>query len=68
MLPQDELKVDYFWIHENYNPTTLDNDISILLLSREVNINIYTPVCLAGRSDENSFDKKTAWAYGETGN
>ena len=51
--------------HESYNKKTSDYDITIIELAKEVDINTYTPACLAKTSDSNSFDGKKAWAYGD---
>ena len=51
--------------HEDYDIKTQDYDITIIELAKEVDINTYTPACLAKTSDNNSFDGKMAWAYGE---
>ena len=53
--------------HESYNSKIepSDYDITIIELAKEVDINIYTPACLAKTSDNNSFDGKMAWAYGD---
>ena len=39
-------------------------DIAILQLAKEVDLNTYTPACLAKTSDTTTFDGKTAWVYG----
>ena len=53
--------------HENYNETetTFDNDITIIELAEAVDLNIYTPACMAKTSDTTTFDGKNAWVYGE---
>ena len=47
--------------HESYAPAggSLNNDITVLELAEEVDINIYTPACLAQTSDTTTFDGKT---------
>ena len=53
--------------HENFSTEddgTFINDISLLELEEEVDINIYTPACLAQTSDTNTFNGKTAQVYG----
>merc|ERR1712061_587840 len=52
--------------HESYAPAggSLNNDITVLELAEEVDINIYTPACLAQTSDTTTFDGKTAYVYG----
>ena len=53
--------------HENYKPATgsLDNDITVLELMEEVDLNTFTPACIAQTSDATTFDGKNAWTYGE---
>ena len=41
------LAVAAIFSHENYDSFTLDNDISLLELAEEVDINTYTPACMA---------------------
>ena len=48
--------------HPQYNPTNSDNDIALLKLAEPVDINIYTPACLARAGD--SFVGEMAWVYG----
>ena len=50
---------------ENYNKVTTDNDITIIELAQEVDLNTYTPACMAKTSDTTTFDGKNAWVYGE---
>ena len=52
-------------IHEKYNHNTNDNDIAIIELPKEVDLNTYTPACMAKTTDTNNFDGKTAFVYGE---
>ena len=51
--------------HESYAPAggSLNNDITVLELAEEVDINIYTPACLAQTSDTTTFDGKTMQCY-----
>ena len=53
--------------HENYKPATgsLGNDITVLELMEEVDLNTFTPACIAQTSDATTFDGKNAWTYGE---
>ena len=48
--------------HESYAPAggSLNNDITVLELAEEVDINTYTPACLAQTSDTDTFNGKTA--------
>ena len=50
--------------HENYSDFSLINDISLLELEEEVDLNTYTPACLAQTSDTDTFDGKMAQVYG----
>ena len=50
-------------IHPNYSEFTFINDIALLKLSEEVDLNIYTPSCIAETSD--NFAGQKAWVYGE---
>jgi len=34
-------------VHQNYNRITLSNDIALLKLAEDINLNTYTPACLA---------------------
>ena len=43
---------------------SLNNDITVLELAEEVDINTYTPACLAQTSDTDTFNGKTAQVYG----
>ena len=49
-------------LHENYDDETMDNDIAVIELPEVVDLNIYTPACMARSSDTNSFDGKKALA------
>ena len=57
--------VTSFIKHENFNLTSLDNDIALIELAEEVDLTTYTPACLAKTSDTTTFDGKNATAYGE---
>merc|ERR1712227_766171 len=61
-----DVKVKPIMNHENYKPATgsLNNDITVLELMEAVDINVYTPACLAQTSDTTTFDGKTAQVYG----
>ena len=50
--------------HEDYNTVTTDNDITIIELAQEVDLNTYTPACLAKTEDTTTFDGKLALVYG----
>ena len=66
VLPESKIAITGYKIHERFNQKTFDADLCIIRLAREVNINIYTPVCLARTADRDRFYGKIAWAYGET--
>merc|ERR1712106_203535 len=48
--------------HPSYNPETSNNDIALLKLSEEVDLNVYTPSCVADTGD--TFEGQKAWVYG----
>ena len=50
--------------HEKFNTYTIANDIAVLELSEDVDIETYTPVCMAKTSDSKSFYGKPAKTYG----
>ena len=52
--------------HENYKPATgsLNNDITVLELDEEVDLDTFTPACLAQTANTTAFDGKTAQVYG----
>ena len=64
-LPEMTIDVASITNHENYDDSTIDNDIAIIELAEEVDLTIYTPACLAKTSDTTTFDGKNAWVYGE---
>ena len=51
--------------HEKFIIDTYDNDITIIELAQAVDLNTYTPACMAKTSDTTTFDWKNAWVYGE---
>ena len=51
--------------HEKFIIDTYDNDITIIELAQAVDLNTYTPACMAKTSDTTTFDWQNAWAYGE---
>ena len=53
--------------HPDYVPKEkfkIHHDITVLKLAKEVDLDIYTPACLAQTTDESTFDDKTAQVYG----
>ena len=51
-------------VHEDYNPTTGENNIAVLELAVKIDTDVYPPACLAKTSDTTSFDGKMAEAFG----
>ena len=66
VLPESRLAVASYKIHESFDWRTFEADICIIRLARDVNIDIYTPVCLARTFDRGRFSGRFAWAYGES--
>ena len=62
-----ELNIDVasYVNHESYK--TSNYDITIIELSEAVDLNTYTPACMAKSSDTTTFDGKSAWIYGKAG-
>ena len=46
-ISEQVLSVAHIKTHEQYDAATSNNDIALLVLEEEVDIGIYTPVCLA---------------------
>ena len=63
-LTEMTIEVASFTNHEDY--VFPDNDIVIIELAEALDLNTYTPACLAKTSDTNTFDGKNAWVYGKT--
>ena len=61
-IPRKVLEVSKIINHASFVASTVDYDISLLKLSEEVDLNIYTPACLPETTD--NFEGKKAWAYG----
>ena len=51
------------FVHEGFDYDTFDNDISLIKLAREVDLDLFTPVCLP-RGDMNK-DNVNVWITGE---
>ena len=62
-LTEKTIDVTKYTNHESFTMPT--NDIVVIELAEEVDLNVYTPACLAKTSDATTFDGKNAWIYGE---
>ena len=62
-LTEMTIDVTSYTNHESY--VFPDNDIVIIELTEAVDVNTYTPACMAKTSDTTTFDGKNAWVYGE---
>ena len=47
ILPEKTVNVTALHIHRDFDLRNLDNDIALLELAEEVDLNIYTPACMA---------------------
>ena len=65
-LEERELRVSTITNHEDYRASSaaLYNDVSVITLSEELDLGVYTPACLAKTTDTTTFDNKTAQVYG----
>jgi len=65
-IPEKTISVSKITNHPSYAPAggSLNNDITVLELAEAVDLNVYTPACLAQTSDESTFYGKTAQVYG----
>ena len=64
ILPRKVLKVSKYIKHPKWDTTTSNADIALLKLSEKVDLNTYTPACMANTGDD--FTGKTAWVYGKS--
>jgi len=62
LIPRKSVKVSRIIKHENYNAENSDNDVALLKLSEPVDLNVYTPACVARSGD--TFIGQNAWVYG----
>jgi len=62
LIPRKSVNVIRIITHENYNAENSDNDVALLKLQEPVDINIYTPACVAQTGD--TFIGQNAWVYG----
>jgi len=62
ILPRKVLKISKYIKHPDYDKLTSNADIALLKLAEKVDLNTYTPACMANTGDD--FTGKTAWVYG----
>ena len=64
-LPEKTISVARALRHEGFNKTEAINDLALLELGEEVDISVYTPVCLPPHhSSSKTYFGKRAWVYG----
>ena len=64
-LPEKTISVARALRHEGFDKTESINDLALLELSEEVDIKVYTPVCLPKPdSSPDSYFGHRAWVYG----
>ena len=56
------IRVESYILHPQYMVDG-SKDIAMIKLAEEVDLNVFTPVCLANIGDD--FTGRNAWAYGE---
>ena len=61
---EKQVGVTKIFRHEAYIPFRFVNDIALRELEEDVDLNIYTPVCMARTEDTDTFYGKDALAYG----
>jgi len=62
ILPRKVVKVSKYIKHPDYDTGSFNADIALLKLAVKVDLNTYTPACIANAGDD--FTGKTAWVYG----
>ena len=67
-IPRKVVEVTQIITHPDYDASNIittndNNDIALLKLSEEIDLNVYTPACVAKTTD--NFDGQNAWVYGE---
>ena len=65
IIPERNLTVVRSLRHEQYDTKKAINDIALLELAEEVDLKVYTPVCLPSNGDGEDFIGKRAWIYGK---
>merc|ERR1719500_2691790 len=61
-IPRKTVRVSKIIKHDEYKPDNSDNDVALIKLAESVDLNVYTPACVANTGD--SFVGKNAWVYG----
>ena len=64
-MPEKTISVARALRHEGFDKTEDINDLALLELSEEVDIKVYTPVCLPSEDDSQDYIGKKAWIYGK---
>ena len=64
ILPEKNFTVVRSFRHKDYDSKKAINDIALLELGEEVDLKVYTPVCLPSKGDGGEFIGKRAWIYG----
>ena len=62
-MPEKTIKIKRVFTHEDYKFKYQKNDIALLELAEEVDLNVYTPACIAKASD-GTFEGMNAQVYG----
>ena len=63
VIPTETVRIDKIITHPDYNASISDNDIALLKLLEEIDLEVYTPACVA--EDGSTFDGRKAWVYGK---
>ena len=65
LIPEKNLTVVRSYLHEDYDGVKAINDIALLEVKEEVDLKVYTPVCLPSEEDSQDYIGKKAWIYGK---